>query len=116
MLKPFVPKYRLITVSGKVAVGTTTLTNNLVHVLGWKHINVGAIQREFDRKNKINENKQGATARSDSHERSIESMTEKLLKTEKNIIYEAWLSGFYAREYKDILRVLLICSETAIKV
>ncbi|MFH0979403.1 MAG: cytidylate kinase family protein [Candidatus Roizmanbacteria bacterium] len=112
----FKSKYRLITVSGKVAVGTTTLAKNLVHVLGWKHINFGGLQREFDRKHGINENKQGATARSDEHEKSMEEMGEKILKTEKNIIYEAWLSGFLARNYKDVLRVLLVCSHTDIKV
>jgi len=112
----FKSKYRLITVSGKVAVGTTTLAKNLVHVLSWKHINFGGLQREFDRKHGINENKQGAIARSDEHEKSMEKMGEKILKKERNIIYEAWLSGFLARNYKDILRILLVCSLTDIKI
>lgn len=112
----FKPKYRLITVSGKIAVGTTTLTKNLVRTLNWKHINVGAIQREFDRKNQINENKQGAFARSDSHEKSIDAMTEKILREDKEIVYEAWLSGFFARNYKDTLKVLLVCSHEDIRV
>lgn len=116
MLKPFVPKYRLITVSGKVAVGTTTLAKNLVHVLSWDHINFGALQREFDRKHGINENKQGALARSDKHEQNMEKRGEELLKTGSNLIYEAWLSGFLAKEYKDVLRVLLICSNKDITV
>lgn len=116
MNKVFKPKYRLITISGKVAVGTTTLAKNLVHVLGWKHINFGALQREFDRKHGINENKQGAVARSDEHERGMEKMGEEMLKKGQNIIYEAWLSGFLARNYKDVLRVLLVCSHTDIKV
>ena len=98
-------KYRIITISGKVAVCTTTLSKNLAHLLNWKHVNFGALQREFDRKNNINENKQDATARSDEHEQSIEAMGEKILATENNIIYEAWLSGFLARNYKDVLKV-----------
>jgi len=109
-------KYRIITISGKVAVGTTTLSKNLAHLLNWKHVNFGALQREFDRKNNINENKQGATARSDEHEQSIEAMGEKILATENNIIYEAWLSGFLARNYKDVLKVLLFCSHDDIRV
>lgn len=111
-----IKKYRIITVSGKIAVGTTTLSKNLAHVLGWKHINFGALQREFDRKNNINENMQGALARSDTHEREIEEMGEKMLNTENNLIYEAWLSGFLARNYKDVLKVLLICSHDDIRV
>ena len=116
MLTSFVSKYRLITVSGKVAVGTTTLAKNLSHILSWVHINFGALQREFDRKHGINENKQGATTRSDEHEKSMEGRGEKVLKTGRNIIYEAWLSGFLARNCKDVLRVLLVCSHTDIKV
>jgi CMP/dCMP kinase len=109
-------KYRLVTVSGKVAVGTSTLTKNLVSFLGWKHINFGAIQRQFDRKNNINENKQGAVARSDSHERGMEKLGAKILKEDKEVIYEAWLSGFLARDYKDVLKVLLICSHDDIRI
>ena len=112
----FKAKYRLITISGKVAVGTTTLSKNLIHVLDWEHINFGALQRKFDRQNGINENRQGAFSRSDSHEKSMEERGKELLKTGKNIIYEAWLAGFLASGYKDVLRVLLVCSSTDIKV
>lgn len=112
----FNPKYRLITISGKIAVGTTTLTKNLVKTLDWKHINIGAIQRQYDRQNRLHENKMGALSRTDDHEKEIDAMTEKMLRNEKEIIYEAWLSGFFARSYKDILKVLLICSHDDIRV
>ena len=116
MQHKFLPKYRLITVSGKIAVGTTTLTKNLVNSLGWKNINIGAIQRKYDRLNKLHENKMGALSRSDDHEKEIDAMTEEMLKNEKEIIYEAWLSGFFARSHKDILKVLLVCSHDDIRV
>ena len=116
MVDNFKSKYRIITISGKIAVGTTTLTKNLVNILNWKHINVGAIQREYDRKNSIHENMQGALSRTDRHENEIDAMTQEMLKKEKKIIYEAWLSGFFAREYKDILKVLLVCSHDSIRV
>ncbi|KKP61491.1 MAG: hypothetical protein UR54_C0001G0031 [Candidatus Roizmanbacteria bacterium GW2011_GWA2_34_18] len=116
MSKTFLPKYRLITISGKIAVGTTTLTKNLILVLGWKHINIGAIQREYDRQHQLHENKIGALSRTDDHEKEIDAMTEQMLKTEKKIIYEAWLAGFFARTHKDILKVLLICSHDEIRV
>lgn len=116
MSKIFTPKYRLITVSGKIAVGTTTLTKNLVNSLGWKHINIGAIQRKYDRQNRLHENKMGALSRTDDHEKEIDAMTEQMLENEKEIIYEAWLSGFFARNYPDVLRVLLVCSHDDIRV
>ena len=81
----FTPKYRIITLSGKIATGTSTLSKNLVRLLGWKYVNFGALQREYDRKHGINENKQGALARPDDHERKMEEMGEKLLKEEKMI-------------------------------
>ncbi|TRZ51918.1 hypothetical protein D4R99_03670 [bacterium] len=112
----FKPKYRLITVSGKIAVGTTTLTKNLVSTVNWKHINIGAIQRQFDKKNRIHENKQGALSRSDEHEKEIDLITSQMLENGQGIIYEAWLAGFFARDHKDVLKVLLICSHDDIRV
>ncbi len=110
------PQYRIITISGKYAVGTSTLAENLQEVLGWKYVNVGAIQRKYDREHSINENQRGAMARSDDHERQIDEMTKKMLKEEKNLIYEAWLAGFMAQGIPGILKVLLICSDEAVRI
>jgi len=109
-------KYKNITVSGKVAVGTTTLSRNLQSVLGWKHINAGFIQREYDRLHNIHENMQGAASRSDEHEKSIEAMTKKMLTEEENLIYEAWLSGFVAKEIPGVMKVLLYCSHDEVRI
>lgn len=109
-------KFDNITISGKIATGTTTLAKNLQHLLGWKHINVGEIQRQYDRKHHIHESKQGALSRSDTHEREIDAMPKKMLKTEKNLIYEAWLAGFMAQGIPGVLNVLLVCSREVIRV
>ena len=110
------PKYTAIVVSGKIAVGTTTLAKNLRSALDWKYLNAGSIQREFDRKEGRSDNESGAASRTDEHERSIEAMTEKMLKEEKNIIYEAWLAGYLARDMSNVLKVLVVCSEYAVRV
>lgn len=109
-------KYNAITISGKIAVGTTTLAKNIQSTLGWKYVNTGAIQREYDRKKGNNENAQGALSRTDEHEREMDAMTVEMLKKEKNIIYEAWLAGFMAKDIKGVLKVLVICSEYAVRV
>lgn len=106
----------IITISGKFAVGTTILSKHLQEILGWKYINAGAIQRKYDREHGIHENKQGALSRPDSHEREIDEMTKKTLLTEKNIIYEAWLAGFIAKDIKGVLKVLLICSNDSVRI
>lgn len=110
------PDIHAITVSGKIAVGTTTLSKNLRAVLGWTYTNAGAIQREYDRQHSMNENAVGALSRSDDHEREIDAMTINMLKNEKNIIYEAWLAGFMAREIPGVFKVLVTCSEYAVRV
>ncbi len=108
--------FRNITVSGKIASGTSTLAKNLVEALDWEYVNVGAIQREFDRQHGIHENMQGASARSDEHERSMEQMTKDKLLKESGLVYEAWLGGFVAREVPGVLKVLLYCSEDAVRI
>ena len=109
-------KFRNIAISGKYATGTTTLAKNLTKSLGWKHINVGDIQREYDRENNINENLQGASARPDEHERKMDDMTKRILTTDKQLIYEAWLAGFVSKDMPEVLKVLLICSNEGVRI
>ena len=109
-------KYHAVTISGKIAVGTSTLAQNLKQILNWKYINAGDIQRQYDREHGINENKQGAFSRPDIHEKEIDEMTKKMLSTEKNIIYEAWLSGFMARDISGVFKILIVCSDDAIRI
>lgn len=104
-------KYRNITISGKIATGTSTLAKNLERILGWKRINAGDIQREFDRKRGMDENFSGSDTRTDEWERGIEAMTQEKLTNESKLIYEAWLSGFVAKNIKGVLRVLLMCDD-----
>lgn len=109
-------KYRIVTVSGKIASGTTTLATNLSHILKWEHVNVGWLQRKFDRENNIDEHKQGAQSRSDEHERLMDESTKKVLATESKIVYEAWLSGFVAQSISGVLKVLVICSHEDLRI
>jgi len=114
--KPASYQYKNITISGKIATGNTTLAMNLQQILGWKHINTGELQRQWDRDHGINENERGAILRPDDHEREMEAYAKKILTNDREVIYEAWLSGFVARDMDDILRVLVVCSEESIRV
>lgn len=109
-------KYDKITVSGKAGVGTSTLSKHLSHTLNWKYVNVGTIQREYDVSLGLLEYDHGTTAHTDEHEQSIEKMTQDVLTNEKNIVYEAWLAGFIARNIPNTLRVLLVCSNFGIRI
>lgn len=109
-------KYTNITISGKIASGTTTLAKNVRGILQWKYVNAGFIQREWDRQHQINENTQGAASRPDDHERQIDAMTKNMLITKTHIIYEAWLAGFMAQGIPKVLKVLLYCSQDSIRI
>ncbi|MFH0772724.1 MAG: cytidylate kinase family protein [bacterium] len=108
--------YKNITVSGKVAVGTTTLSRNLQTILGWQHVNAGFIQREYDRMHNIQENMQGAVARPDDHEQSMEAIAKKMLSEQEHLVYEGWLSGFVAKDIPGVLKVLVYCSHDEVRV
>lgn len=110
------PKYHAVTVSGKIAVGTTTLAKGLRDTLGWEYYNTGAMQREFDRQHDRNENAVGAATRGDDREREMEALTKQILETKQNIIYEAWLSGFVAQGIDGVLKVLVTCSDYSVRV
>jgi cytidylate kinase len=109
-------KYHAITVSGKIAVGTTTLAKGLRDELGWEYYNTGALQREYDREHNRNENAVGAATRGDDREREMEALTKKILESKQNIIYEAWLSGFVAQGIEGVLKVLVTCSDYSVRV
>ena len=104
-------KFCNIAISGRIATGTSTLAKNLEKMLGWKRINVGDIQREFDRKRGMDEHFSGSDTRDDQWERDLEAMTKKKLTEEEHLIYEAWLAGFIARDIKNVLKVLLVCDD-----
>lgn len=108
--------FRNVTISGKVATGTSTLAKNLTNSLGWKYVNVGEIQREYDRAHQIAENKQGAASRPDDHEKEIDAMTKKMLQTENNIVYEAWLAGFVTQGIDGVLKILVICTHDDVRI
>lgn len=108
-------KFSNITISGGVAVGKSTLINNLISYLspyGWKFKSVGEIHREFLKDNVMPE----ATKVTDDFDRAIESKVEQILQTEKKWIIQAWLSGFIARNIPSTLRVLLICKNNSLRV
>ena len=108
-------KFDNITISGGVAVGTTTLLNNLKPYLepsGFKFRSTGQFIRNYTKENIM----PVATLVSDDFDRNIESEVKKLLSTEKGWVMEGWLAGFVARELDNCFRILLICSENAVRI
>ena len=107
-------KYKNITISGGVATGKNTLLNNLkpfLKPLNWQFTSGGQILRDY-LKEYINP--KAGLAPVDIHHQ-IDKRTINLL-NKGHYVIESWLAGFMARERKDTLRVLLVCSNPALKV
>ena len=103
-----------ITISGSVSTGKNTLLDNLKPYLepqGWKFTSGGQILRDFTK-----EDVQPLASLADKKfHQMIDDRTVKLLKSGHYVI-EAWLAGFFARQMKNTLRVLLVCKDTALKI
>jgi cytidylate kinase len=106
--------FKNITISGGVATGKDTLLENLkpfLLPLGWKFTSGGIILRDY-----LKEYKHPLASLGDEKiHRLIDERTIKLLK-EGHYVINSWLAGFMARNFNDTLRVLLICSNPALKV
>ncbi|MEI6533081.1 MAG: cytidylate kinase family protein [Candidatus Roizmanbacteria bacterium] len=108
-------KYDNIAISGGVAVGKNTLYHNLQTYLspnGWKFRTTGQIIREYTKNNIL----PLATLVSKEFDAEIEARTKYLLEKEKQWVIEAWLAGFIARDLNNTLRILLTCSNDAIRI
>lgn len=114
-------KYNNITISGGVSVGKNTLLNNLKPYLkDWKFFSGGLFMREYAIKHGLISKEDAkhhlATVYGDDFDRQVDAEMPKRLKEEKHLIIESWLAGFLARDLKKTLRILLICSNDALRV
>ena len=103
-----------ITISGGIAVGKNTLLDNLKPVLEplhWKFTSGGKILRDFT-KEYI---QPVASLADDDFHRKLDDRTLKLLQ-EGHYVIEAWLAGFMARNMENTLRILLTCSNDALRI
>lgn len=108
-------KYNNITISGGVATGKNTLLNNLkpfLQPLGWQFTSGGQLLRDYL---KEYVHPIASRANKDFHHQ-IDNRTRQLLTKKGHYVIESWLAGFVARDLKDTLRILLICSNPALKV
>ena len=106
--------YKNITISGGVAVGKNTLHNNLkpyLKPLGWTFTSGGQLLRDFAKEYV----QPVASLVSDDFHHKLDDRTKQLLE-KGNIVIEAWLGGFMARDRKDTLRILLKCENDALRV
>lgn len=115
MTTPFFSlKYRNITISGRAASGATTLSKSLAEKLGWKLINGGELYREYAQKNGIPLEK--TTLSADKYHLQLDNFIKDKLQNENQLVIESWLAGFDAREISGVFKVLVTCSDDAVRV
>jgi len=109
MDKPIeIPNIRVITVSGRIASGSTTLAKHLVKYLGWKHIEGGEIFWEAVR-NKLGLHTKDTNLRPDEEDMLFEEKQREILATHTHIVLESKLAGFCAQGLQDVFKVGVLC-------
>jgi len=112
--------YQNITVSGLPAAGSSTLGKALAKVLGWQYFSGGDFMRAyaiekglFDGRNNVHHD---ATVYGDDFDRQVDFGMRETLEKKSAKILDSWLSGFMAQGVKRVLKILLFCSNDAIRV
>ena len=116
-------KYRNITISGLPGSGSTTLLHLLRSHLeseGWKGFSGGEFMRAYAIEKGIFRPESGthhdAGHYDDAFDNQVDmGMREKLQREEKWIL-ESWLSGFLAQGVNGVLKVLMRCSDDAVRI
>lgn len=113
-------KYKNITISGLPGAGSTTLGKHLAQHLGFSFHSGGDFMRQyaidkgyFDPKQTVHH---VATAYPDDFDRQVDYQMRDDLFHKQGFVYESWLSGFLAQGAPEVLKILVYCSDDAVRV
>jgi cytidylate kinase len=115
--------YKNVSISGLPGCGSTTLLDGLREELqydGWKGFSGGEFMREyatekglFDAKSKEHHD---ANVYGDDFDRQVDLGMREKLSNEEHWILESWLSGFMAQGVSGTLKILMTCSDDAVRI
>lgn len=117
--------YKNITISGLPGSGSTTLLNSLrehpdLKFHNWSGFSGGEYMRDYahqqgllDAEGQLHHT---ANAYPEDFDREVDMSMRARLQTEDHWILESWLSGFFAQGVPGVLKVLMMCSNTAVRV
>jgi len=115
--------YKNISISGLPGCGSTTLLAGLKEELkfdGWKGFSGGEFMREYAKEKGLFNEKEGHHHDSrhyeDDFDRQVDLGMREKLNTEKYWILESWLSGFMAQGVEGTFKILMTCSNDAIRI
>jgi cytidylate kinase len=101
---------RNITISGRIAAGSTSLANKLSEILNWKHIEGGDVFWEAVRK-RMGVEPKDTGLRPDKEDEDFDASLKKLLREEKHVVLETKLAGFNAQGIEGVYRILVVCED-----
>lgn len=107
-----IPNIRLITVSGRIASGSTTLAKKLAIALNWRHVEGGEIFWEAIRQ-KLGLDAKDTALRPDDEDEAFEQYQKQLLTQDKHIVLETKLAGFNAQGIDGVFKILVVCTDPA---
>ena len=111
MDKPIdLPNIRIITISGRIGAGSTSLAKHLAQKLGWKHIEGGEIFWEAIRQ-KMDVANKDTKLRPDEEDMLFEEKQRTILRTDEHIVLESKLSGFVAQGLPDVFKIAVVCED-----
>jgi len=115
--------YTNITISGLPGAGSTTLLVHLKEALkndGWQGFSGGEFMRAYATEHGLFDPSTGghhdASVYSDDFDRAVDMGMRQKLQDESKWILESWLSGFLAQQVPSVLKVLMICSNKAVRI
>lgn len=104
------PNIRMITVSGRIASGSTTLGHRLAHVLGWRHVEGGEVFWEAIR-TKMGLGEKDTNLRPDKEDEDFDNSLKQILMHGKNLILETKLAGFNAQGIPGVFKIGVVCED-----
>src|SRR3989344_1103666 len=108
-----IPNVRIITVSGRIASGSTTLAEHLAKKLNWRHLEGGEIFWEAVRK-KMGLAEKDTNLRPDDEDKLFDARLREILKEEKHIVLETKLAAFNAQSIDGVFKILVLCERAGV--
>lgn len=106
-----VPNIRNITVSGRIASGTTTLALGLSKALGWELMEGGALFEKIHKE--LNVKEEEVEARPDKFDLEYEEKIKEILKNDNHKIIQSHLAGFDAKGINGVFKILVVCEDAS---
>lgn len=106
------PGIRNITISGRIASGSTTLAKHLADTLGWRHVEGGEIFWEKVR-SRLGLDSKDTDKRPDNEDRIFDEELKKMLTEDNGLILETKLAGYNAQNIPGVFKILVVCEDSS---